>query len=185
MPSKQQVGGRVPPDALTCRFTCASTPARWHVPLRSPFRQLLTAAARWCTLTVSQYTSFAFTSRLTGAGIDASIGTVGDARNNALMESTIGLYKTELIKPRGPWRNLADVELATAEYIGWYNNRRLHTAIGGIPPAEHEAVYYAQNQPQLMAGCNNRSPTKPGGRYSSFRGSSGESPMLRSSARGP
>jgi putative transposase len=58
---------------------------------------------------------------------------VGDAYDNALMESTIGLYKTELIKPRGRWRSLADVELATAEYVDWYNNKRLHTAIGGIP----------------------------------------------------
>jgi putative transposase len=62
------------------------------------------------------------------------------------MESTIGLYKTELIKPHGPWRNQAQVELATAGYVDWYNTRRLHTAIGGIPPAEHEAAYYAQLQ---------------------------------------
>jgi len=65
-----------------------------------------------------QYTSFRFTTHLMTAGIDASIGTVGDALDNALMESTIGLYKTELIKPRGPWRGLADVELATAEWGG-------------------------------------------------------------------
>jgi transposase InsO family protein len=100
----------------------------------------------------AQYTSFAFTAHLLEAGIDASIGTVGDACDNALMESTIGLYKTELIKPRGPWRSLADVELATAEYVDWYNTRRLHTAIGGIPPAEHEAAYYGKNQPQPVAG---------------------------------
>jgi len=98
------------------------------------------------------YTSFAFTAHLLEAGIDVSIGTVGDAYDNALMESTIGLYKTELIKPRGSWRSLADVELATAEYVDWYNTRRLHTTIGGIPPAEHEAAYYAKNQPQPVAG---------------------------------
>jgi putative transposase len=103
----------------------------------------------------SQYTSFAFTAHLIEAGIDASIGTVGDAYDNALMESTIGLYKTELIKPRGPWRSLADVELATAEYVDWFNTRRLHTAIGGVPPAEYEAAYYAQNQPKPEAGPNN------------------------------
>jgi putative transposase len=74
----------------------------------------------------SQDTSFTFTAHLLEAGIDASIGSVGDAYDNALMESTIGLYKTELIKPRGPWRSLAGVELATAEYIQWYNNKRLH-----------------------------------------------------------
>jgi putative transposase len=63
------------------------------------------------------------------------------------MESQIGLYKTELIKPRGPWRSLADVELATAEWVEWFNGRRLHTAIGDIPPNEYEAIYYAQHQP--------------------------------------
>src|SRR5262252_3744112 len=89
----------------------------------------------------AQYTSFVFTRHLVEAGLDASIGTVGDALDNALMESTIGLYKTELIKKEGPWRSLADVELATAEYVEWFNTRRLHSAIGDIPPAEQEAVY--------------------------------------------
>jgi putative transposase len=103
----------------------------------------------------SQYTSFVFTAHLIEAGLDASIGTVGDALDNALMESTIGLYKTELIKKDGPWRSLADVEMATADYIDWYNTQRLHTAIGGIPPAEHEAAYYAQNQPHPETGPNN------------------------------
>jgi putative transposase len=103
----------------------------------------------------SQYTSFRFTAHLIESGIDASIGTVGDALDNALMESTIGLYKTELIKKQGPWKTLADVELATAEYVDWFNTRRLHTAIGGVPPAEYEAGYYAQNQPQSEAGPNN------------------------------
>lgn len=103
----------------------------------------------------SQYTSFAFTAHLIEAGIDASIGTVGDALDNALMESAIGLYKTELIKKQGPWKTLADVELATADYVDWFNNKRLHTAIGGVPPAEFEAAYYAQIQPQPEAGPNN------------------------------
>ena len=101
-----------------------------------------------------QYTSFVFTAPLIEAGVDASIGTVGDALDNALMESTIGLYKTELIKNEGPWRSLADVELATAGYVDWFNTRRLHTAIGGIPPAEFEAAYYAQNQSDPEAGPN-------------------------------
>ncbi|RZE50273.1 IS3 family transposase [Streptomyces albidoflavus] len=102
----------------------------------------------------SQYTSFAFTAHLLEAGIDASIGTVGDALDNALMESQIGLYKTELIKPRKPWHGLPDVELATAEWVDWFNNQRLHTAIGSIPPHEHETNYYAQHQPQPAAGAN-------------------------------
>ena len=63
--------------------------------------------------------------------------------NNALMESTIGLYKTELIKKEGPWRSLADVELATAEYVDWFNNKRLLEPIGNVPPAEAEKRYYA------------------------------------------
>jgi putative transposase len=76
----------------------------------------------------SQYTSFAFTAHLIEAGIDASIGTVGDALDNALMESTIGLYKTGLIKKQGPWKTLADVELATAGYVDWFNNKRISTS---------------------------------------------------------
>jgi putative transposase len=102
----------------------------------------------------SQYTSFRFTTHLVEAGIDASIGTVGDALDNALMESTIGLYKTELIKPRGPWRSLAEVELATAEWVDWYNAKRLHSAIGHVPPAEYESMYYAQHQPREVVGVN-------------------------------
>ncbi|MGW4411576.1 IS3 family transposase [Nonomuraea sp. NPDC004702] len=102
----------------------------------------------------SQYTCFAFTAHLLEAGIDASIGSVGDALDNALMESAIGLFKTELIKPRRPWKGLANVELATAEWIDWFNHQRLHTAIGDVPPAEHEAVYYAQHQPQPAAGVS-------------------------------
>jgi putative transposase len=102
----------------------------------------------------SQYTSFRFTTHLIDAGIDASVGSVGDALDNALMESTIGLYKTELIKPRGPWRSLADVELATAEWVDWYNTTRLHSAIGHVPPDEHESKYYAQHQPREVVGVN-------------------------------
>ncbi len=102
----------------------------------------------------SQYTSFAFTAHLLDAKIDASIGTVGDALDNALMESAIGLYKTELIKPRKPWKGLADVELATAEWVDWFNHQRIHTAIGNVPPAEYESTYYAQHQPQPAAGVS-------------------------------
>jgi putative transposase len=92
--------------------------------------------------------------RLIEAGIDASIGTVGDALDNALMESQIGHYKTELIKPRRSWHGLADVELRTAEWVDWFNNQRLHTAIGDISPHEHETNHYAQHQPQPAAGVS-------------------------------
>ena len=90
-----------------------------------------------------QYTSIAFTAHLMAEGILASIGTAGDALDNALMESAIGLYKTELINRRGPWRALAHVETATAGYLHWFSTQRIHGAIGDIPPAGHEAAWYA------------------------------------------
>lgn len=93
----------------------------------------------------SQYVSVALTERLAALGMRASIGTVGDAYDNALAESTIGLFKTELIRRRGPWKTLDDVEIATLEWVDWFNNTRLHTELGDIPPAEHEQTYYRQN----------------------------------------
>jgi putative transposase len=71
---------------------------------------------------------------------------------NALAESVIGLYKTELIRRRGPWRGLDDLELATLEWVDWWNHRRLHSACGLTPPAEHEAAYYRQPTPAEPAG---------------------------------
>ncbi|GAA4264341.1 hypothetical protein GCM10022255_117090 [Dactylosporangium darangshiense] len=89
----------------------------------------------------SQYTSIAFTERLAAAGVDASVGTVADAYDNALAESTIGLFKTELIKPRGPWRSCDQVEIATLEYVDWYNHRRLHSGAADLPPADFETLH--------------------------------------------
>jgi putative transposase len=100
----------------------------------------------------SQYTSIAFTERLAAAGVSASVGTVGDAYDNALAESVIGLFKTELIKPRGPWRTAEQVEVATLEYVDWFNFRRLYETCGDIPPAELEAAYYRQNAALAEAG---------------------------------
>jgi putative transposase len=100
----------------------------------------------------SQYTSIAFTERLAAAGVSGSVGTVGDAYDNALAESVIGLFKTELIKHRGPWRTAEQVELATLEYVDWFNCRRLYEACGDIPPAELEAAYYRQNAILTKAG---------------------------------
>jgi putative transposase len=89
----------------------------------------------------SQYTSIAFTARLAAEGIVPSIGSVGDALDNALTESAIGLYKTELIARRGPWRDLAHVEMETAGYLHWFNCRRIHSAIGDITPAGAGAAW--------------------------------------------
>jgi len=86
----------------------------------------------------SQFTSFAFTQRLVDAGADASIGSVGDGYDNALAETTIGLYKTELINRQGPWKTIDQVELATLEWVDWYNHKRLHSACEGLPPVEFE-----------------------------------------------
>lgn len=89
----------------------------------------------------SQYTSFVFTQRLIDAGVDASIGSVGDGYDNALVESTIGLYKTELVRRQGPWKSLDQLELATLEWVDWYDHRRLHSSCQGLPPAEFEQAY--------------------------------------------
>lgn len=93
----------------------------------------------------SQYTSFAVTQRLVDAGADPSIGSVGDGYDNALAETTIGLYKTELINRRGPWKTIAQVELATLEWVDWYNHRRLHSACDRLPPIEFEQTRQRQN----------------------------------------
>jgi len=93
-----------------------------------------------------QYVSLSYTERLGDIGALPSIGSVGDSYDNALAESVIGLYKTELIRRQGPWRNAEHVELATLSYIDWFNNRRLHSELGDIPPAEFETLYYAQTR---------------------------------------
>lgn len=98
----------------------------------------------------SQYTSFKLAEHLEAAGIAASIGSAGDAYDDALMESTVGLYKTELIKPQRPWKTLSQVELATAEWVDRYNHRRLHGETGHVPPVEYEANHYTElTKPQV------------------------------------
>ena len=93
----------------------------------------------------AQYTALKYGEHLADAGIAASVGSVGDSYDNALAETINGLYKTELIKPRGPWKTLDEVEYATAEWVDWFNHRRLYEYCGDVPPAELEAAYYAQN----------------------------------------
>jgi putative transposase len=96
-----------------------------------------------------QYLSIRYTERLAEAGIEPSVGSVGDSYDNALAESVIGLYKTEVIRRRGPWRNLEAVEFATLEWIDWFNNRRLFEPIGNLPPAEFEELYYRSKKTQV------------------------------------
>ena len=103
----------------------------------------------------SQYLSICYTQRLAEAGIEPSVGSRGDSYDNALAESVIGLYKTELIHQRGPWRGLDDVEFATLEWVHWFNTTRLLEPIGYVPPIEHERSYYQQQQPAPAgAGLN-------------------------------
>lgn len=90
----------------------------------------------------SQYTSVRFTDRLLEERIDPSIGVVGDAHDNSLAESINGLYKTELIKPRRPWRDATHVSAETATYVDWFNNNRLYGYCGDMPPVELERIYY-------------------------------------------
>ena len=89
-----------------------------------------------------QYLSIRYTERLAEAGAVCSVGSRGDSYDNALAETVNGLFKTELIRRRGPWRSLEHVELATAEWVDWWNHTRLHSAIGDVPPAEYEANYH-------------------------------------------
>ena len=92
----------------------------------------------------TQYLSMRYTERLTEAGIEPSVGSRGDSYDNALAESIIGLFKTEVIQRKGPWRHLEAVEFATLTWVDWFNTRRLLEPIGYVPPAEYEAGYYLQ-----------------------------------------
>ena len=92
-----------------------------------------------------QYLAIRYTERLAEEGAVASVGSGGDSYDNALAEAVNGLYKAELIGRRGPWRGAEQVELATLAWVQWWNQRRLHSAIGDIPPAEYEAIYYRQH----------------------------------------
>jgi len=96
-----------------------------------------------------QYLSIRYTERLAEAGIEPSVGSRGDSYDNALAESVIGLFKTEVIRRRGPWRNVEDVEFATLEWVWWFNHHRLLEPIGYVPPVEYEEAYYRQQETQL------------------------------------
>ena len=99
----------------------------------------------------SQYVSIRYSERLAEAGIEPSVGSVGDSYDNALAETINGLYKAEVIHRRGPWRSFEAVEFATLEWVDWFNHRRLLEPIGNIPPAEAEERYYAMLDEPAMA----------------------------------
>lgn len=99
----------------------------------------------------SQYLSIRYTERLADAGIEPSVGSIGDSYDNALAESVNGLYKTEVIRKQGPWKGLDDVEFATLDWVSWYNEKRLLEPIGDIPPVEFEQLYYQRQQSDPVA----------------------------------
>jgi putative transposase len=105
----------------------------------------------------SQYLSIRYTERLAEAGAVTSVGSRGDSYDNALAETIIGLYKTELIRRRGPWKGIDEVEYATLEWVDWFNHRRLLEPIGHVPPAEFEAAYHQREDPSRTAGLKDPS----------------------------
>ncbi len=105
-----------------------------------------------------QYLSIRYTERLAENGVVASVGSRGDSFDNALAESIIGLYKTELVRNRGPWRGLDDLELATLEWVDWFNHRRIFHELGRIPPAEFEADHYRRKESRSQSVTHRTEP---------------------------
>ena len=146
--ARRIVGWRVSRSAATAFVLDALEQALYE---RRPFRQgsLVHHSVRGSQS--GQYVSIRYTERLAAAGIEPSVGSVGDSYDNALAETVIGLFKTEVIDRRGPWRHTQAVEFATLEWVDWFNHRRLLEPIGNIPPAEAETRYYTQITGQAMA----------------------------------
>jgi putative transposase len=137
------VGWRVARSMHTELVLDALEQALWA---RSGARGVVHHSDRGC-----QYLSIRYTERLAEVGAEPSVGSVGDSYDNALAETIIGLYKTEVIHRRGPWRHIDAVEYATLEWVDWFNHRRLLEPIGNVPPAELESAYYRQQQALAMA----------------------------------
>ena len=107
----------------------------------------------------AQYLSIRYSERLAANAAVSSVGSRGDSYDNALAETIIGLYKTELVRNRGPWRGLDDLELATLEWVDWFNNRRLHHHNAGrVPPAEAEDLHYRQQHSGHQAETQTKQP---------------------------
>jgi putative transposase len=113
--------------------------------------QLLTVEVLRRLLEFTQYLSIRYTERLAEAGAVTSVGSRGDSYDNALAETIIGLYKTELVRRRGPWKGIDEVEYATLEWVDWFNHRRLLAPIGYLPPAEFEAAFRREEDPSYPA----------------------------------
>lgn len=145
--SRKIVGWRVASNMRTAMVLDALEMARWNRGIR--FEGLVAHSDAG-----SQYTSIRYGERLTEIGAVPSIGSVGDSYDNALAESTNSLYKAELIygPDQGPWRTVADVELATLGWVHWFNNQRLHSYLDDVPPSEYEAVYDAEKRAKLPVG---------------------------------
>ena len=101
-----------------------------------------------------QYSAIRYTQRLAEAGVVASVGTTGDSYDNAMAEAFNSLFKAELGRNKVPWKNIDDLEIAVAEYIDWFNYRRLHGEIGTIPPVEHEHNHYRHNPAPTTVGAS-------------------------------
>ncbi len=132
--SRYIVGWRVSTTMQTELILDALEQAIWH---RGSTKELIHHSDRG-----SQYLSIKYTERLAEAGIKASVGSVGDSYDNAMAETINGLFKTEVIRKKGPWKNVDSVEHATLEWVSWFNNQRLFSSIGYIAPAIHEVKYY-------------------------------------------
>jgi putative transposase len=128
------------------------TDAVWVFP-----SQLLTVEVLRPPVESTQYLSIRYTQRLAAEGAVTSVGSRGDSFDNALAETIIGLYKTELIRRRGPWKGIDQVEYATLEWVDWFNHRRLLEPIGHVPPAEFEATYHRREDPSRTAGLKHPS----------------------------
>jgi putative transposase len=101
---------------------------------------------------LAQYTSIAFTTRLVEAGVDPSVGSVGDALDNALAETTVGSFKNELIRRQGPWRDVDHVEVETLNWVDWFNNQRPHEYLDDLTPVAAEQLHYAHKHAPAAVG---------------------------------
>jgi Transposase and inactivated derivatives len=141
--SRRIIGWRVARSIHTDLVLDALEQALWA---RSNSKGVIHHSDRGC-----QYLSIRYTERLKEAGVEPSVGSVGDSYDNALAESVIGLFKSEVIHHRGPWRQFDDVEYTTLDWVDWFNNRRLLEPIGNVPPAEFELMYYRQQDESAAA----------------------------------